>query len=170
MNKTRRITLSALFLSLSIVLPFLTGQIPEIGKMLTPMHFPIIIGAYFIGPLYSLIIGFIAPLLRMLLFGLPPYPISLIMAFELATYGVVTGVMFITLKKLKVNFILNIYLSLFVAALMGRIVYALGAVVLLENASFIPVFLATFASSFIGIILQVIFIPILIVRFKKWNN
>lgn len=167
MNKTKKITLSALFLSLAIVLPFLTGQIPEFGKMLTPMHFPIIIGAYFIGPFYALIIGFIAPLLRMILFGLPPFPISVMMAFELATYGVVTGVMFITLKKAKVNFILNIYISLFVAALMGRIVYALAAVILLENASFIPVFLATFASSFIGIILQIIFIPILIIRLKK---
>lgn len=167
MNKTRKITLSALFLSLAIVLPFLTGQIPEFGKMLTPMHFPIIIGAYFIGPFYAMVIGFVAPLLRMLLFGLPPFPISLLMALELATYGVVTGLLYKTLKSTKINNIANIYISLFIAAIAGRIVYALGAVVLLENASFIPVFLTTFASSFIGIILQIVFIPILIIRFKK---
>jgi predicted membrane protein len=166
MNKTRKITLSALFLSLAIVLPFLTGQIPEIGKALTPMHFPIIIGSYFIGPVYALIIGFISPLLRMVAVGMPPFPISLIMAFELATYGVVTGLMYNTLMKVKLNSIVSVYISLLIAAIMGRIVFAIVSVVFLENASFIPVFLTTFASSIIGIILQVIFIPILVIRLK----
>ena len=34
MSKTKRVTLSGLFLGLGMVLPFLTGQIPEIGGML----------------------------------------------------------------------------------------------------------------------------------------
>ena len=31
---------SAVFLALAYVLPFLTGQIPSVGKMLLPMHLP----------------------------------------------------------------------------------------------------------------------------------
>lgn len=170
MITTRRITLSALFLSLAIVLPFLTGQVPVIGKLLTPMHFPIIIGAFFIGPVYALIIGFIAPLLRMLMFGMPPYPISLLMAFELASYGLVVGISYKLLKRVKINTLLMILVSLLLAIILGRIVYALGAVIFLENASFFPAFLATFTSSFIGIILQIVFIPILVMRFRHYSK
>ena len=42
MNKTtRNMTLSAMFIALALVLPFFTGQIPQIGSMLLPMHFPV---------------------------------------------------------------------------------------------------------------------------------
>ena len=37
-TSTRKLTLSALFLALGLVLPLITGQIPQIGKMLLPMH------------------------------------------------------------------------------------------------------------------------------------
>ena len=39
-NKTLRLVFAALFLALAYVLPFLTGQIPEIGSMLLPLHLP----------------------------------------------------------------------------------------------------------------------------------
>ena len=38
---TRKLTYSALFLALAFVLPFLTGHIPTIGSMLSPMHIPV---------------------------------------------------------------------------------------------------------------------------------
>lgn len=37
----RKLTYSALFLALAFVLPFLTGHIPTIGSMLSPMHIPV---------------------------------------------------------------------------------------------------------------------------------
>ena len=36
----RKLTYSALYLALAMVLPFLTGQIPNIGRMLSPLHIP----------------------------------------------------------------------------------------------------------------------------------
>ena len=33
-----KLTYSALYLAIALVLPFLTGQIPQIGSMLCPMH------------------------------------------------------------------------------------------------------------------------------------
>ena len=39
-SKTLKTVLAALFLALAYDLPFLTGQIPEVGAMLCPMHLP----------------------------------------------------------------------------------------------------------------------------------
>ena len=41
-NEIMKLTLSAMFLALAFVMPFLTGQIPQIGSMLCPMHIPVL--------------------------------------------------------------------------------------------------------------------------------
>ena len=46
-TSTRKLTLSALFLALGLVLPLITGQIPQIGKMLLPMHIPVCCAAWY---------------------------------------------------------------------------------------------------------------------------
>ena len=38
MKNLKKLVLSGMFLALGIVLPFVTGQIPQIGSMLCPMH------------------------------------------------------------------------------------------------------------------------------------
>ena len=50
MTQTKKLTLSALFLALGLVLPFLTGQIPTIGSMLLPMHIPVLLCGLICGP------------------------------------------------------------------------------------------------------------------------
>ena len=95
-----KMLLSAMFLSLGIVLPFFTSQIKEIGDTLLPMHLPVMLCGLFCGHWYGLAVGFITPLLRGLLFGMPPiYPSGIWMAFELATYGFVIGFLYLKLKK-----------------------------------------------------------------------
>lgn len=168
MIHTRKIILSAMFLALALVLPLITLQIPTIGEMLTPMHFPIILGSIFIGPIWGLAIGFIAPLLRTLLFTMPPMPMSIMMAFELAAYGLFMGLFVKIFSKLRIKYLLNIVLSLVISMILGRIVFALAAVVFLTNAGFIETFIATFATSAIGIGLQFIIIPILAMRLKNY--
>ena len=55
MNKQiKNITLSAFFLALGLVLPFVTGQIPEIGTMLLPMHIPVLLCGFICGKEYGL--------------------------------------------------------------------------------------------------------------------
>ena len=44
--KVKYLTLSALFIALGIVMPFITGQIPQFGSMLLPMHLPILIAGF----------------------------------------------------------------------------------------------------------------------------
>ena len=45
----RKLTYSALYLAIALVLPFLTGQIPEIGSMLCPMHIPALLCGFVCG-------------------------------------------------------------------------------------------------------------------------
>ena len=91
---------AALCLALCMVLPFLTGQIPQIGSALSPMHIPVLMCGFLCAPAYAAAVGFIAPLLRFALFGMPPiFPTGVAMCFELATYGLVAGVLYRRLPK-----------------------------------------------------------------------
>src|SRR5699024_1847987 len=41
--QVQNLALAALFMAAGLVLPFLTGQIPQIGSMLLPMHLPVLL-------------------------------------------------------------------------------------------------------------------------------
>ena len=70
--KTRQLTLAALFLALGLLMPFLTAQIPTVGSRLLPMHIPVLLAGFVLGGPYGAMIGFVTPLLRSALFGMPP--------------------------------------------------------------------------------------------------
>ena len=67
----KNLVLSAMFLAVGIVLPFFIGQIPAIGKMLLPMHIPVLLCGLICGWQWGLGVGFVLPLPRSLLFGFP---------------------------------------------------------------------------------------------------
>ena len=74
---TRNFVLAAMFMALGLVLPFLTGQIQQIGNMLLPMHLPVLVCGLICGWQYGAVVGFVLPLLRFALFGMPPiYPMG----------------------------------------------------------------------------------------------
>ena len=94
-NRILKLVLSAMMLAIGFVLPFLTGQIPEVGSMLLPLHLPALICGFVCGWPWGLAVGFVLPILRSLLFGMPPMiPTALCMAFEMAAYGAAAGVLF----------------------------------------------------------------------------
>lgn len=163
-NSTKKLVLAGLFIALGFVLPFITGQIPNIGNMLLPMHIPVLIAGFVLGGKYGFIIGFIVPLLRNLLLSMPPLPIAIPMAFELATYGVVTGFLYNKLAKNKPN----IYVSLIVAMLAGRLVWGIASYIIFAingTAFTLEMFIAGgFLNAVIGIVLQLIIIPPLVPR------
>ena len=122
-SPVRQLVLTALFLALAFVLPLLTGQVPKVGNMLCPMHFPVLLCGFVLGGPWGLALGFAAPLLRSVLFGMPPmYPIAIAMAFELATYGAVAGFMY---RKVQ-HTLPMIYATLVTSMVAGRLVW--GAV------------------------------------------
>ena len=94
--------ISALCLALAYTLPFLTGQIPEFGSMLLPMHIPVLLCGFLCGWKWGLSVGFVAPLFRSLILGKPVlFPMAVCMAIELATYGLVCGIAYRLFPKKK---------------------------------------------------------------------
>lgn len=168
MSQIKKLCAAAICLALCLVLPFLTGQIPEIGNALCPMHIPVLLAGFVCGPWWSAAVGFIAPLLRYILFAMPPiYPQGVAMAFELATYGLICGLLYKKLPK-KAG---NIYISLVAAMLAGRVIWGVVRAILsgVGEASFTwAAFLSgAFATAIPGIILQLVLIPVLVMALKK---
>lgn len=166
-NSLVKLVLAAMFLALAMVLPLLTGQLQQLGNALCPMHIPVLLCGFICGPWYGLAIGFIAPLLRFLIFSMPPImPIGISMCFELAVYGLIAGVMYNALPKKKPN----IYVSLITAMLAGRVVWGVARTVLygLGKAPFgFAAFIAGgFTNAVPGIILHIVLIPILVMAFE----
>lgn len=164
-NKKRILLLKlcygAVSLALCMVLPFLTGQIPEIGNLLCPMHLPVLICGAVGGPVLGGSIGLIAPLLRSLIFGMPKlFPNAVGMAVELLGYGVSFGI----LTRLLPKRLPYLYISLASAMLAGRLLGGVAKLVLLTfgaiNSYGIALFWSGyFVEAFPGIILQLIIIP-----------
>ena len=157
------LVLSALFLAIAYVMPFLTGQIPEIGSMLCPLHIPVLLCGFICGWHWGLSVGFVAPIFRSLTLGAPIFfPNALCMAFELATYGAVAGLMHKILPKKRIY----IYCSLVVAMIIGRIVWGAVTFVCIGAKGGIFTFSAFIAGAFTnaapGIIAQIVLIPILV--------
>lgn len=167
MKNIKKLVWAAVFLALGLVLPFFTGQIPEIGSKLLPMHIPVLLCGFVCGWKYGLLVGFITPLFRSMLFGMPPFLTALGMAFELAAYGASTGILYHRLARSKAR----IYTSLIVSMILGRIVWGLVSLVIYGiggNAFTWQIFLAgSLLNAIPGIILQLVAIPMIILAFEK---
>ena len=163
-----KLSIAGLCLALCMVLPFLTGQIPTIGKALSPMHIPVFLCGFLSGPLYGAVVGVIAPLLRSVLFGMPAlYPSAVGMCFELLTYGAVAGFLYRILPK-KTIFV---YVTLAVSMLCGRAVWGLASIFLYRAQGSVftaELFLAgAFVNAVPGIVLHLILVPLLVIAITK---
>nr|MBQ6242614.1 ECF transporter S component [Lachnospiraceae bacterium] len=167
-DKVRNLVISAICLALALVLPFLTGQIPEIGKMLSPMHIPVLLCGFICGPGWGLLVGLIAPLMRSLLFGMPVmFPNAIGMMFELACYGFAAGWLYRLLPKKP----WRVYVSLIGAMILGRIVWGIARVILwgLGSSPFSwKLFIAGALTNAVpGIILHIVLIPLVVLGLER---
>ena len=166
----RRMVWAAVCLALCMVLPFLTGQIPQIGSAISPMHIPVLLAGFICGPWWAMAVGAVAPLLRFALFGMPPiFPTGVAMCFELAAYGLVSGALYARLPK-KTS---NIYVSLIAAMLTGRVVWGIVRGVLSgvsgEPFTWAAFMAGAFLNAIPGIIIHILLIPIIVLALKKAN-
>ena len=166
--RIRKLIYAALYLAIAMVLPFLTGQIPQIGAMLSPMHIPVLLCGFMCGWPWGLAVGFIAPLLRSVLFGMPAlFPAAVAMAFELAVYGGMSGLLYRLLPRKP----WAVYAALIIAMIAGRVVW--GAVRLLlaglSGTSFTwALFIAGALTNAVpGIILHLVLIPVLVIAMER---
>ena len=168
MKNTRKLILAALFLALGYVLPFFTGQVPAVGKMLLPMHIPVLLCGFVCGWQYGLVVGFVVPLFRSMLAGMPiMMPTAVGMAFELMTYGAVSGFLYGKLSRKM----WRIYASLLGAMLSGRVVWGIVSILLYGiqgNVFSWQLFLGgAILNAVPGILLQLVLIPVIIILLEK---
>ena len=168
LTPVRALVLSAMFLALALVLPFFTGQIPQVGGMLLPMHLPVFLCGLICGWQYGLAVGFVAPLLRLALFSMPPLLTAVAMAFELAAYGGIAGFLY---SRSRWRCIFALYRCLIAAMVGGRLVWAAARVVMTGVAGepfTWQLFLAgALFNAVPGIILQLVFIPAVMVALDR---
>ena len=164
----RNLAYAAVCLALCLALPFLTGQIPEVGNMLCPMHLPVLLAGFLCGPWWGALVGAVAPVYRFFLFGMPPiFPTGFAMCFELAVYGLVSGWLYRRLPEKRGS----VYAALLAAMVSGRVVW--GLVMKMVAAAGTDGFTwAMFLSGALlnavpGIILQLVLIPVLVLALRK---
>ncbi len=165
-NRTRFISHSALYLALAVLLPIGFHTMGMGGRLFLPMHIPILLAGFLAGPLCGLIVGLLAPVLSYLLTGMPPTYAVPLMSMELPMYGFAAGMAY---KRLG----LNIYLSLIIAMIIGRLMFSLGLVVLgmfmelpYTATQFIAVGGALW-SGIPGIMVQIVLIPLIVAAVNR---
>jgi hypothetical protein len=155
-----------MFVAIGILLPIVFHAI-GLGKVFLPMHIPVLLAGFFCGPVVALLVGAVTPLLSSIWTGMPPMmpPIAQMMVFELAAYGLLAGLLY-------ERFRLGVYPSLITAMVGGRLVYGfLGYLVLpLFGFTQVPLFaplLYAFGQSLPGVIIQLVFIPLVITLVER---
>ena len=170
-NNLVNLALASMFIALAFVMPFFTGQIPQIGSKLCPMHIPVILCGYICGAPWGLVVGFISPLLRSVTLGMPTlFPKAVAMAFELAAYGFMSGLLYRKLPKNK----LNIYVSLVTSMIVGRLVWGIVQLCCVgfdvSKFSLTAFWTGAVADAVPGIIIQIVLIPVLVMALEKANR
>ena len=160
-TKTQRpvqtLAMAAMLMAAGFVLPFFTGQIPQIGNMLCPLHLPVLLCGLLCGWKYGATLG------------MPPmFPTGIAMAFELAAYGFLAGFLY---ARSRWQCVISLYRCLIAAMIGGRIVWAAARVILsgVSGQAFTwQMFLSgAFLTAIPGIILQLVFIPAVMVALDR---
>lgn len=159
---TKNIIKGALFTALGVLLPYLFHLLGA-GPMFLPMHIPVLLAGLLVGPITGLYVGIITPILSHLLTGMPPMapvPMLAIMIFELASYGLISGILYNRLR-------INLFISLIIAMLGGRITYGLMVYIILiifkiKMQTPILAVIAAVKTGIIGIIIQLIAVPVIV--------
>lgn len=163
--KSKKIVLSGIFIAFGIILPMIFHTVNMAGPIFLPMHIPVLIGGFLLGPIYGGLVGLITPILSGLMTGMPPIvPMMPIMAFELCGYGIITGFLF---NKTK-----NTYISLIGAMIGGRLFAMVGeflvSITIAPQVNPVIFIFGNLAQAIPGMLIQIVFIPIL-VKFMTKN-
>lgn len=164
-TKTLKLCTGALLLAAGILLPqvfhMIGGQ--AMGGMFLPMHLPVFVAGLLLGPFYGCAIGVITPIISFFVTTMPPAAKLPFMLIELATYGLMAGL----LRKKN----LNIYISLILAQIAGRLANALALVCAtylfhLEVPAVITVGTAV-VTGIPGLIIQLVLVPAVVILIER---
>jgi len=165
-SKTNWVTQTALFLALAVVLPVGFHAFGIAGRVFLPMHFPVLLAGFLVGPYSGLTVGLMSPLISHLITGMPPAYAVPLMSLELPLYGLVAGLAY---QKLR----LNVYVALVAAMIVGRIMFGLGLFILgmfMELPYTATIFFSTagpILAGLPGMIAQIVVIPIIVAAVRR---
>lgn len=157
-----------MFIALGVVLPFITANNQQLGNIFSLMHIPVMLCGFVCSGYYGAAVGFVTPLLRSLIVGMPPmFPKASAMAFELMVYGMLCGILYKIFPKKNIY----IYPALIISMLAGRVVSGVVQYVFagLSGSSFdvITVIESLFVTALPGIICHIIIVPPIVMILKK---
>lgn len=158
----KNLVTTAMLIAVGLVLPSFFHALGG-GAVMLPMHIPVLICGLVCGWPYGAVCGFILPLLSSFT-GMPLLPVAFTMAFELCTYGLVSGLLYRAFRQ-------NLYVSLVGAMLVGRAVSGVANAILMGvmgKAYGLGAFLtASFVTGLPGIIVQLVVVPLVVVALTK---
>ncbi len=169
-KKTRKTVYAAVFLALGIFLPQ-AFHIFGAGSVFLPMHIPVIIAGFVVGGFWGMVVGVLSVILSSAVFSMPGFnPNGFSMIFELAAYGLFSGIMFDKVFKTK-RYVARVYLSLISAMILGKIVAIIAKYIIFSafgSAFAITMVLySLFVTALPGIALQLVMIPPLMLALKN---
>ncbi|MGN0507258.1 MAG: ECF transporter S component [Lachnospiraceae bacterium] len=155
----KKMIICALCAALCVVLPIAFHAIPNAGNVFCPMHIPVLLCGLIAGWQYGLVCGILGPVLSSVLTSMPAMAYLPSMLVELAVYGLVTGLMMKLIHTGKL--LVDLYLSLFIAMLAGRIFAGVAKAFIFSAGSYTMTAWVTsgFITAFPGIAIQLVLIP-----------
>jgi len=141
----------------------ISGTGSAVGAAFLPMHIPVILAGMLFGPVVGIAAGIASPLVSTFISGMPAVPVLPFIVIELAVYGLISGLLY----RVRINS----FAKLIIVQLSGRMARALAVVVSIyafNNSAFTLASVAEFITAgLFGIILQWLFIPLCVERFRK---
>ncbi len=136
----------------------ISGSGAALGEIFLPMHLPVMLAGFFAGPVVGLTVGVCAPVISYFMTGMPNAALLPFMAVELLVYGLSSGL----IKDVQIPSILKV-LSVQITGRAVRGALIMGAVLLFGfDRLDISIIWLSVKTGFIGILIQLIVIPILV--------
>jgi niacin transporter len=164
--QTKDLTTAGVLLALGIILPMVIHMSGVDGAIFLPMHIPVLVAGLTLGSTLGFIIGIISPIINHMLTGMPPIPIYWIMLVELSLYGLVSGFLY---KKIKMTLLPSLIISMIIGRLGGALmVVILGLGFGMKDIPPLNMYIqAATLTALPGILIQIIFIPMIIMAYEK---
>lgn len=167
MSASKRLTFSAICVTLCVVLPQVFHAVPNAGNVILPMHLPALLCGMLCGPVHGTLCGLLGPLLSSLLTGMPPAAVLPSMMLECAVYGLTFGLLMELIHTRHLT--ADLYLCLLGAMLAGRVVGGLSkALIFAPGEMDLSLWVsAYFVTGIPGIVIQLIAIPAICIALTK---
>jgi len=167
MTLVKKAMFTAVCAALCVVLPMAFHAIPNAGGIFLPMHIPVLLCGLICGWPFGLVCGLVGPLLSSLFTGMPPMAYLPSMLVELATYGLVCGLL-MQLVRTKVLYA-DLYISLVGGMLVGKIVAGVARALIFAAGSYTMAAWTTsyFVTALPGIAIQLALIPTIVFALER---